>query len=125
MGDSSYETTSNNNKMISLIPSDIKEKLTPNSTDTLVYVMYLQWAYMVTLMVILNLSKEVVGDCGCIVLPLVAGCLPAVLLYRVVREWRKKSEMKGVDVDEKDEIKNELLDEKKETKRSRWREGRC
>ena len=52
---SSFETASNNNKMISLIPSDIKEKLTPNSTYTLVYVMYLQWAYMVTLMVILNL----------------------------------------------------------------------
>ena len=41
--------------MISLIHSNIKEKLTPSiSTDTLVYVMYLQWAYMVVLMVILK-----------------------------------------------------------------------
>ena len=108
--------------MILLIPYEIKEKLTPKSTDTLVYVMYLQWAYMVTLMVILNLSKEVVGDCGCIVLPLVAGCLPAVLLYRVVREWRNKSEMKGVNVEEKDENMKELLHEKKENKKKKEEE---
>jgi hypothetical protein len=119
---SALETASNNNNMFSLIPSDIMEKLTSNSTNTLVYVMYLQWAYMVTLMVILNLSKEVVGDCGCIVLPLVAGCLPAVMLYGVVREWRKKSEMKGVDVEEKDENKMELIGEKKENKKKQVEE---
>ena len=78
--------------MISLIiPAAIKEKLTPSSTDTLVYVLYLQWAYMVTLIVILNLSSELVGDWGCIFLPLVGGCLPAVLLYRVARKWRMKN----------------------------------
>ena len=74
-----------------IIPAAIKEKLTPSSTDTLVYVLYLQWAYMVTLIVILNLSSELVGDWGCIFLPLVGGCLPAVLLYRVVRKWRMKN----------------------------------
>ena len=45
-----------------IIPAAIKEKLTPSSMDTLVYVLYLQWACMVTLIVILNLSSELVGD---------------------------------------------------------------
>ena len=47
-----------------IISAAIKEKLTPSSTDTLVYMLYLQWAYMVTLLVILNLSSELVGDWG-------------------------------------------------------------
>ena len=39
---SALKTASNNIQMISLIHSNIKEKLTPSiSTDTLVYVMYL------------------------------------------------------------------------------------
>ena len=88
--------------MLSLILSDIKEKLTPSSTDTLVYVMYLQWAYMVILMVVLNLSKEMVGDCGCLFLPLVGGSVPAVLLYRVVGNWRKKNVDKNWDVEKQD-----------------------
>ena len=45
-----------------IIPAAIKDKLTPSSTDTLVYMLYLQWAYMVTFIVIMNLSRELVGD---------------------------------------------------------------
>ena len=65
--------------------------MTPSSTDTLVYELYLQWAYMVTLIEILNLSSELVGDWSCIFLLLVGGCLPAVLLYRVAGKWRMKN----------------------------------
>ena len=46
---------------------------------------------MVTLIVIMNLSRELVGDWGCIFLPLVGGYVPAVFWYRVVRKWRKKN----------------------------------
>ena len=113
------------NMIFSIIPLNIKEKLNPSSTDTLVYVMYLQWASLVTLMVILNLSKEVVGDFGCIWLPLVGGCVPFVLLYRVVRRWRKKNikvaegkeqKIESIEVQEKNGRKKRLDKEKSKKK---------
>ena len=93
-----------------IIPAAIKEKLTPSSTDILVYVLYLQWAYMATLIVIMNLSRELVGDWGCIFLPLVGGCVPAVVLYRVVRKWRKKNLDKKVKQEKGTGVKKEADD---------------
>ena len=78
-----------------IIPSSLKEKLTPSSTDTLVHVLYLQWAYILSQIIILNLSKEQVGDWGSLIIPIMGGCIPAILLYRMVRRWRKKEIRKG------------------------------
>ena len=72
-----------------IIPTSIKEKLTPSSTNTLVHVLYLQWAYMLTQMIILNMSKELVGDWGSLLLPVLVGCMPSIFLYRMIRNWRK------------------------------------
>ena len=83
-----------------IIPSSIKEKLTPSSTNTLVHVLYLQWAYIITLIVILNMPKEMVGDWGTIFLPMVGGCIPAIFLYITVRNWRKKETRRTVLHDE-------------------------
>ena len=84
-----------------IIPSSIKEKLTPSSTNTLVHVLYLQWAYLITLIVILNMTKEMVGDWGTIFLPMLGGCIPAIFLYITIRNWRKKETRRTV-VDDED-----------------------
>ena len=84
-----------------IIPYSIKEKLTPSSTKTLVHVLYLQWAYIITLIVILNMPKWMVGDWGTIFLPMLGGWIPAIALYMIIRNWRKKDVRRSV-VDDED-----------------------
>jgi len=81
---------------INLIPSKLKAKFSRVSTDTLVLVLYLQWAYLVALAVILSLPRDLVGDWGCVSLPLLVGCLPAILLYKRLGKWRKRGATKDV-----------------------------
>ena len=63
---------------------DLNNKMTTSTTNSMVNMLYLQWAYIITLVSFLFMSKETVDGCDgrCIVYPMMVTFLLAIFLYR-------------------------------------------
>ena len=62
---------------------DLNNKMTNSTTNNLVNILYLQWAYIITLASFLFMSKELVDGCDgrCIAYPMIATFLLGIFLY--------------------------------------------
>ena len=63
---------------------DLNNKMTTSTTNSMVNMLYLQWAYIITLVSFLFMSKETGDGCDgrCIVYPMMVTFLLAIFLYR-------------------------------------------
>ena len=71
---------------------DFFEKLKPNTVDKLVHVMYIQWTFMLTQMMILQVPGDIIGNTGAFLLPFIAGSASALMLFRNSFKRQRKNE---------------------------------